>query len=214
MMVVRIVSTPPKNPRIFHITYIRNLAGMIGKDLLPDAKIPASRYTNIGASDIKQRRLRLPVGCHPGTCVGDYVPFYFSPRSVMLFRIARSEFHEYRGGQQPIVHLRANLHDAIDWAEDQGLKWAFTNVNAAASYAPFYKDRAQLDQVDWEVGKMRIWRDHREAKQAEFLMHDRFPFDLFDYIGCFDDAAAQQTRQIVAGLPKQPAVAVENAWYY
>jgi hypothetical protein len=27
--------------------------------------------TVIGMGSIKQRRLTLPVGCHPGTCVGD-----------------------------------------------------------------------------------------------------------------------------------------------
>ncbi len=37
-------------------------------------------------SEIKRRRVEeLEVDCHPGTKVGDYVPFYFCPRSVMLF---------------------------------------------------------------------------------------------------------------------------------
>jgi ssDNA thymidine ADP-ribosyltransferase, DarT len=33
-------------------------------------------------STIKQRRLALPVTCHANDHVGDYVPFYFCPRST------------------------------------------------------------------------------------------------------------------------------------
>jgi len=37
-------------------------------------------------STIKARRLYdLEVDCHPGTKVGEYVPFYFCPWSIMLY---------------------------------------------------------------------------------------------------------------------------------
>src|SRR5207244_2315560 len=63
--------------------------------------------TTIGVSGIKQRRLALPVDCHSGDHVGDYVPFYFCPRSIMLYVIYRANHPEltYREGQEPIVHL-------------------------------------------------------------------------------------------------------------
>ena len=56
--------------------------------------------------------------CRPGLNVGDCVPFYFCPRSVMLYLIHRANHPEldYRGGQGPIVHLEADLHEAANWA--------------------------------------------------------------------------------------------------
>ncbi len=45
---------------------------------------------SIGMSNIKQRRLQLPLRCHKGDSVGEYVPFYFCPRSVMLYLIYRA----------------------------------------------------------------------------------------------------------------------------
>jgi hypothetical protein len=40
----------------------------------------------VGMSEIKRRRLEdLEVSCLPGTKVGEYVPFFFCPRSVMLY---------------------------------------------------------------------------------------------------------------------------------
>src|ERR1035441_9461886 len=46
----------------------------------------AVNCTIVGMSEIKRRRLEeLDVHCHPGTKVGEYVPFYFCFRSIMLF---------------------------------------------------------------------------------------------------------------------------------
>jgi hypothetical protein len=52
------------------------------KSLWSDAEMigRAGPVAAIGMSKIKKRRLEeLPVGCHPGTNVGQFVPFYFCP---------------------------------------------------------------------------------------------------------------------------------------
>ena len=66
-------------------------------------------------SEIKQRRLTNPVKCRPGLSVGECVPFYFCPRSVMLYVIHMANHPElkYRGGQGAIVHLEAGLYEAV-----------------------------------------------------------------------------------------------------
>ena len=95
--------------------------------------------TVIGMDNIKRRRLNLPVSCHNGTHVGDYVPFYFCPRSIMLYVIYRANAPElqYRGGQDPIIHLEADLRTVIQWAETARHPWAFSLSNAGATYAQF-----------------------------------------------------------------------------
>jgi hypothetical protein len=65
---------------------------------------------------IKARRLyELEVDCHRGTKVGEYVPFYFCPRSIMLFLLHRGNHPDmnYTGGQRPIVHLVADLNEVV-----------------------------------------------------------------------------------------------------
>ena len=56
---------------------------------------------SIGIARIKQRRRGLEVVARPGTMVGDYVPFYFCFRSVMLYVIHRGNNPDltYCGGQ-------------------------------------------------------------------------------------------------------------------
>ena len=50
----------------------------------------------------------------------------------------------YRGGQDPIVHLEADLGEVVDWANASQRRWAFTPSNAGAAYAQF---RAQVDRL-------------------------------------------------------------------
>ena len=64
----------------------------------------------VGMGKIKTRRLGLPVKCLDGVMVGDCVPFYFGPRSVMLYLIhMRNPELTYRDGQGPILHLSISL---------------------------------------------------------------------------------------------------------
>jgi hypothetical protein len=101
------MSAPPARPKLYHITHVDNLQPIAAAgELVCDAAILAGGgpAQAIGMSAIKRRRLEeLEVACHPGTKVGDYVPFYFCPRSVMLYVIHCANHPEltYHGGQEP-----------------------------------------------------------------------------------------------------------------
>jgi hypothetical protein len=129
-------SVPPKNPKIYHITHLENVPQIVDRVLWSDSE-RIRRALNcriVGMSEIKRRRLEeLEVDCQPGTKVGDYVPFYFCPRSIMLFLLHRGNHPDvtHRGGQRPIVHLEADLHAVVAWADSVPRRWAFSNGNAA-----------------------------------------------------------------------------------
>ena len=75
----------PQQPKIYHITHVDNLVPIIDDGgLVSDATMIArgGPVAAIGMTGIKQRRLTLPVRCHEGDHVGDYVPFYFCPCST------------------------------------------------------------------------------------------------------------------------------------
>ena len=103
---------------------------------------------------IKQRRLsELRLSCHPGLLVGGCVPFYFCPRSIMLYVIHKANHPElaYRGGQGPIIHLEADLNDTIVWADRNQRRWAFTLSDAGSYYFEDRSDLAQLDEINWSA---------------------------------------------------------------
>ena len=215
------MTLPPDRPKIFHIVHVDRLASIIAHDgLLSDAMMAARQGagTTIGMSSIKQRRLRLPVNCHQGTCVGEYVPFYFCPRSIMLYMIHRANHPElaYRGGQGPIVHLEADLQRVVAWADADGRRWAFSLSNAGAFYSQFRSRLDQLDQVNRPAVAASDFRpiDVKEGKQAEFLVHQTFPWELVERIGVVTPGVAQQALNAMQGIAHRPRVEIRPDWYY
>lgn len=185
------MATVPSSPKIYHITHIDNLPNIASSTgLVSDANRIASGLicSLVGMSTIKQRRLdEIEVSCHSGTRVGQYVPFYFCPRSIMLYILHMGNHPEvsYRGGQQPIVHLQADFNTVINWANSNTVRWAFSNGNAGARLTTFYNHPSKLNEIDWAAVASTDFREAKvkEGKQAEFLMFDVFPWTLIEKIG-------------------------------
>jgi len=214
----------PKNPKIYHITHVDNLDGILSRGgLLSDARILAEGgpKLTIGMGKIKWRRLNeIYVPCHSGTKVGEYVPFYYCPRSVMLYLMYRGNHPEldYSGGQEPILHLEIDLYEAISWAKESGTRWALSFSNAGAYHAEFGCVKEDLSRLDWEAINATDFRDSdiREKKQAEFLVYGYFPFELVSRIGVFDSSMRWKVADILSKHKIKPApqVSVMKAWYY
>lgn len=171
--------------------------------------------TAIGMAEIKERRRRRRLHSHPGLRLDDCVPFYFCPRSVMLFVIHMGNHPKlaYRGGQEAIVHLEADLRQAVGWADRRGRRWAFTLSNAAASYSEDYCDLAQLGKIDWDAVRATDWAGHRkDGKQAEFLIERSFPWALVRRIGVRSRGTEQRARAILG--ERRPPVHILPEWYY
>jgi hypothetical protein len=167
---------------------------------------------------IKRRRLTLPVSCHPGDHVGDYVPFYFCPRSVMLYVISRANSPDlsYRGGQESIVHLVADLHKVVAWADATAKRWAFSLSNAGAAYAQFHTCLANLDQLNWPAIHATDFRSTtvKEGKQAEFLVHESFPWELVQTIAARSRRMGQWIEGMLAGAIYRPVLEIRPEWYF
>lgn len=145
------------------------------------------------------------------------VPFYFCPRSIMLYLLHRSNHPDldYRGGQMPIVHLEADLHQTVAWAEQQGLRWAFTLSNAGARYFEDRCDLDDLDGIDWvAIEASPDWRGHKEGKQAEFLVESRFPWELVSRVGVYWKPTETKAFQAISGAAHKPPIEIRKDWYY
>ncbi|MEX1361500.1 MAG: DUF4433 domain-containing protein [Nannocystaceae bacterium] len=202
----------PSDPRIFHITHVDNLLGILQQGgLWCDAQRIARGLvsTNIGHLHIKRRRLGRAVTTRAGGNLGDYVPFNFCPRSVMLYVVNRGH-DDYRGGQAEIVHLVSRVSTAIR----QGRPWAFTDRHAELAHALHFDDLDQLGQVPWHVMDVQHWPSVREERQAEFLVHGFFPWTAVEAVGVANETTAARVHQVIAAASHQPAVSVEREWYY
>lgn len=127
---------------LYHFTHVDNLAtvrraGCLSCDVV--ARDGMTR-TEVGAKDIKESRRRRAIPLSPGGHVGDYVPFYFAPRSPMMYRIAcehrDSVPDRYDGGDKPLVYLVTSVRAVVD----AGLTWIATDGNAATATSEFTSD--------------------------------------------------------------------------
>lgn len=216
----------PAQPKIYHICHVDRLASILADGgLWCDAEIARRKPpgTTIGMRAIKARRMtELCLASHPGLFVGSCVPFYFCPRSVMLYLIYQANQREltYRGGQEPIIHLQADLFRTVEWADAEGQRWAFTLSNAGARYVEDRADLTQLTDLNWEAIAARRWSGTgvdpgiMEGKQAEFLIEQRFPWQLVERIGVYSQTIYRQVKAALSASGHCPPVRVQRGWYY
>ena len=157
----------------------------------------------------------------------DYVPFYFAPRSPMLFTINRGNVPDCPHRQEDIIHLMTTV-EAIS---DAGLRSVFFNYNATLDIAECFNNLNDLDRIDWDLffeapqieGYCRYWHSRMdnaryvrrmETRQAEFLVHERVPLDLIRGIGTYDEEKADEVRRILAAANVQLPVRMKSGWYF
>lgn len=200
---------------IYQITHVDNLAGIIAAQAVwSDAQRIQQRFSsaNIGYSHIKARRLRRPITVSAGSMLGDYVPFNFCPRSIMLYVVSQGHA-DYAAGQQPIIHLVSSIDTIVASARP----WAFTDIHADLGYASQFDSLDDLGEVDWDVMPVRQWggdSELKEKRQAEFLVHDWCPWNAIVEIGVINDAVAAKVHAALATATHKPNEVVQRDWYY
>ncbi len=204
--------------RIYHITHVENLASIAEHGLLCDNAMSESGldHQSIAYSGIKQRRAETAVLCEPGGTLADYVPFYFAPRSPMLYTINQGNVGSVSDGQSGIVHLVLRAEELM--ADQQCV---FTDGHAIMDLTDFFNEVADLAQLDWECIKTRRWGSYydptgetKRKKQSEFLALHRVPWERVRGIATPSSACSALVQQALVGVAHQPPVAVKPDWYY
>jgi hypothetical protein len=135
----------------------------------------------------------------------------------MLYAIHSGFVEGYARGQAEIVHLVSSA-EAVD---DAGLPWVFSDGHAEmAPLTDFYDDLKDLDKIDWEIMNSRYWHDtnddpdRKRRRQAEFLVHDFFPWNLVSCVGVLDQTIGGHVQEILRSSGHKPDIQVQRPWYY
>jgi hypothetical protein len=199
---------------LYHITDVSNLPSILAiGGLLSDCALTGVAHQIIGYTNIKQRRMtQYRVPCCGNRFVGEFVPFYFCPRSPMLYTVNLGNTGRSRGCQTSIVHLVTT----VSIAANQGRAFAISDVNAGTGYATFRNDLASLDDpahLRWADIQTNQLQGKMHSKQAEFLVADRFDWSAIVYVGCHNGTTV---AQVIKLMPQQGGakVGVQPGWYY
>jgi len=215
--------TVPIPTPIYRITHVDNLQD----NILPRDSIYAPnfaphdgrKYTAIHYQHIQSRRSRIGILCGPGGTILDYVPFYFAPRSPMLYVINKGGVKEYLQGQGQIIYLVASAQSVAKMNQP----FVFTDGHAAISgLSHFFDDLIHLDKIDWPLMKSKYWfdtdqdMDRKRRRQAEFLVYRSFPWTLVDFVAVINGRMKKQVETILAEFPEKMrrVVRIKQSWYY
>jgi hypothetical protein len=199
--------------KVSHITHIDNLASILKQGCLwSDAKRIELGLANqnIGYDHIKQRRLIRPVSVAAGGTIGQYVPFNFCPRSVMLFVVHKGH-DDFKGGQERVLHLISDV-DTIRLTNEHCF---FTDIHADLDYAEQIDDFDRINELDiHRIINEKYWQDYKEEKQAEFLAYESVQWQTICQIGVKTQAIADEVITLLQGTEHKPEVVVQPTWYY
>ncbi|MGO2286783.1 MULTISPECIES: type II toxin-antitoxin system toxin DNA ADP-ribosyl transferase DarT [Pseudomonas chlororaphis group] len=209
-------SLNPEKALIWRIVHRDNLPWILDNGLhCANSKVLAPQYVNIGNLDLidKRRSRRVPIA--PEGFLADYVPFYFTPFSVMMKNIHSGWSVQQRSNDE-IVILVSSLHRV----EQLGLPFVFTNAHAYPDWTDYYSDLANLREIDWSILQRRDFKrdpdDPRkmERYQAEALIHHHLPITGLLGIMCYTDAMKERIEQDVAARGLTLPVHARPGWYF
>lgn len=132
---------------IYHFTHAKNLDEILNAGQLHcKAKLPTGiQLVNVSHQNLQEKRRNKPVGCYPGGILHDYVPFYFAPRSPMMYVISKGGVAGYNSNTTPLIYLVSS----VERVQEARLDFAFTDGHPIMALSRFYNDPVDLSKVDW-----------------------------------------------------------------
>ncbi len=176
-----------ENAYIWRIVHVDNLPWILDNGLhCSNSQNLSPIWINIGSEELIDKRSHRIVPLPPCGTLSDYVPFYFTPFSPMMYNV-----HTGRGVQQrrneEIIILVSTLHKA----QELGHKFLFTNQHAYPPTTNYYDDLKDLDQIDWSLLQNRNFKRNPddplqfERYQAEALIYQHMPVQALIGIICY-----------------------------
>lgn len=205
---------------LYHFTDATNLPGILesGQIYCKSRLAAGAQETDISHYDIQQVRQRKKVLCGPGGVLHDYVPFYFATRSPMMSSISKGNVENCSRNTKRLVYLVSSLNRV----QEAGLGFVFTDGHATKAFTKIYDNPVNLDKVDWPLMRQKYWYDTDEdpdrsrRRQAEFLVHGSFPWEVTEYLVVKDaDIKRRLDTYLVKEWPHRiKPVKVRSSWYF
>lgn len=174
-------------------------------------------YIDIGNPQIIDVRSTTPVRINNHGMIGDYVPFYFTPKSIMLYNIITGYWHPLvpRRTHSEILVIRCLISDLATLPQ-----WFFTNGQGNDIASHHYNNLANLGQIDWQSIQNSIFLksdgdyDRPRRYQAEFLVHRQVPLTSVESLNVYNNQAANIVTNILNQNNINLAVNIQPQYFF
>jgi hypothetical protein len=206
----------PENALIFRITHIANVRWLLDHGLhCPSSDVRDPDFRRIGNLELIAKRAYRAVPIPPGGTLDDYVPFYFTPCTPMLYNIKTGYQGVERIPMRDIVLLVSSLRRLAE----QGVGFVFTDRHAYLQTAEFSGELTRLTELDWQSWRARDFRrkpddpSKMERYQAEALIHRHLPVDGLAGLACHGSAQQETLEAEMVGRGLELRVVTRPEWY-
>lgn len=202
---------------IFRITHRNNVEWILDNGFhCANAKTKDPNFVAIGNSDLIMRRASRSIEIGPGGTLKDYVPFYFTPYSPMLYNIKTGYGGIKQRDNEDIVIFVSSLHSL----SKQGVDFVFSDRHAYLETAEFYSDILDLDKVDWGILQARDFRRDPndpgkiERYQAEALAFGDVPVKALLGLICYNKSVHKTLQTCIRNRDLNLELHIKPRWYF
>lgn len=207
----------PEKALIFRIVHVDNLPWLLRNGLpCRNADQQHPGYRTIGNPDLIERRRHREIPIAPGGTLADYVPFYFTPHSPMLYNIKTG----FGGIQRCENREIAVLVSSLPRLDEVGAPYVVADRHAYLKVAQFSAGRAGLDLLPWSDWQRRHFKrdpedpDRFERYQAEALVRGTVPVSALLGVVVYTEQVKGDVERIAADAELQIAVHALPGWYF
>lgn len=206
----------PEKALIWRIVHRDNLSWILDNGLhCGNSAVKTPGWVSIGNPELTDKRATHRVPTPPGGFLNDYVPFYFTPFSVMLKNIHSGRSVQRRDNEEILILVSSLRHIA-----KQGLPFLFTDSHAYYQWSNYYDNLDQLGKVDWQLLQRRDFKRDPddpakfERYQAEALVHQHCPVSGLLGIVCYTEKMKMSIEQALAQRALALPVHARSGWYF
>lgn len=207
----------PAKALIFRITHRDNVPWILANGLhARNGGLTDPNFRPIGNRDLIKKRIDHPVAAGPGGTLSDYIPFYFTPFSMMLLNIMTGYNGVPKVPNEEIVILVSSLRKLAM----MNIEFVFTDQHAYLGMAEHFIDLAQLDRIDWPILQNRDFeRDNNDLGktdryQAEALVWKHLPAEGILGICCFTEGVRDDLKARADNLGSSMSILKKAEWYF
>ncbi len=207
----------PDQARIFRMTHVQNVPFILEHGIhCRSGDVHDPNFIPIGMPELIEKRASHAIDINPGGTLADYVPFYFTPFSIMMYNIKTGYGSVIRRENHEIAILVTSLHRVAEL----GLKFVFTDSHAYMNEATAYSDLADLDKIDWPLLNRRDFRKNPEDPgklgryHAEALIHRHVPVEALLGVVCYNQERRDAIKAVVERRGQELPVKALPGWYF
>lgn len=207
----------PQKALIFRITHIKNVPWILKNGVhCKNSPTQDPNFVRIGNLELIQKRSTKFIPIPPTGTLSDYVPFYFTPFSMMMLNIKTGYGGIKQFPNSEIVILVSSLHSLAE----QNIPFVFSDRHAYLGTAQFFSSLDDLDKIDWGILQRRDFKrdvddpEKTDRYQAEALVHKHLPVSSLLGIVCASENEQRtlEARREEVGLDLK--IVSRPAWYF